>query len=176
MKKVMEGRSYLGELRGKKKRKESVFGLAKTVRKLNSSFGQVALNFGDAIPLAEVLDHTQSDWRELPYGTDYRPPWLNQAVSALSARVAQNINAAVAVNPIGMTATVLLGNERPAMGETQLIRLMDQCADLLRACPLRRHGNPAQWQRQRLAGVLRSHGAGGPSTAKAGGHYCSARQ
>ena len=133
--KVMEGRSYLGELRGRKKPKESVFGLAKTVRKLNKSFGRVALNFGDAIPLAEVLDHTQSDWRELSYGDEYRPPWLNQAVSALSARVAQNINAAVAVNSIGMTATVLLGNERPAMGEAQLVRLMDQCADLLRACP-----------------------------------------
>ena len=64
--KVMEGRSYLGELRGKKKQKESVFGLAKTVRKLNNSFGRVALNFGDAIPLAEVLDHTQSDCANYP--------------------------------------------------------------------------------------------------------------
>ena len=133
--KVMEGRSYLGELRGKKKQKESVFGLAKTVRKLNNSFGRVAVNFGDAIALSEVLDRTQANWREQVYGNDYRPSWLNQAVNDLSARVAQNINAAVAVNPIGITATVLLGNERPAMDESQLVRLMDQCVDLLRACP-----------------------------------------
>ncbi|CAN0603085.1 unnamed protein product, partial [Ectocarpus sp. 12 AP-2014] len=50
-------------------------------------------------------------------------------------RVASNINASGAVNPIGMTATVLLGAERMAMDESQLIRLMDQYADLLRAFP-----------------------------------------
>ena len=133
--KVMEGRSYLGELRGKKKQKESVFAIAKTVRKLSNSFGQVAVNFGEAIPLAEVLDEVEPSWREEAYDSEYRPKWLNQAVSELSNRVASSINASVAVNPIGMTATVLLGTDRLAMDEGQLIRLMDQYADLLKAFP-----------------------------------------
>jgi glycerol-3-phosphate O-acyltransferase len=133
--KVMEGRSYLGELRGKKKQKESVFGLAKTARKLTNSFGRVAVNFGDAIPLADVLDEVHESWRSEAYDAEYRPTWLTEAVDELSKRVASNINASVAVNPIGMTATVLLGTERLAMDEGQLIRLMDQYAHLLRAYP-----------------------------------------
>ncbi|HDZ37074.1 MAG TPA: glycerol-3-phosphate 1-O-acyltransferase, partial [Marinobacter sp.] len=56
-------------------------------------------------------------------------------VSELSLRVASNINASVAVNPIGMIATVLLGAERLAMDEGQLIRLADQYCALLKAFP-----------------------------------------
>ncbi|RBP33894.1 glycerol-3-phosphate acyltransferase [Marinobacter pelagius] len=133
--KVMEGRSYLGELRGKKKQKESVFGLAKTARKLTNSFGRVAVNFGEAIPLADVLDAVHESWRQEAYDAEYRPAWLTRAVDQLSLRVASNINASVAVNPIGMTATVLLGTDRLAMDEGQLIRLMDQYAGLLKAFP-----------------------------------------
>ncbi len=133
--KVMEGRSYLGELRGKKKQKESVLGLARTVRKLSNSFGRVAVNFGDAIPLSEVLDEVHDSWRQEAYSAEYRPSWLPDAVNELSLRVASNINASVAVNPIGMTATVLLGTERLALDEGQLIRLMDQYAGLLRSFP-----------------------------------------
>ncbi|MBW7472729.1 glycerol-3-phosphate 1-O-acyltransferase PlsB [Marinobacter sp. M216] len=133
--KVMEGRSYLGELRGKKKQKENVFALAKTVRKLSNSFGRVAVNFGEAIPLADVLDEVHDSWRQEAYDSEYRPPWLKEAVDQLALRVASNINASVAVNPIGMTATVLLGTDRMAMDEGQLIRLMDQYSGLLKAYP-----------------------------------------
>jgi glycerol-3-phosphate O-acyltransferase len=133
--KVMEGRSYLGELRGKKKEKENIFTLAKTVRKLSNSFGQVAVNFGEAIPLADVLDEVRPSWRQEAYDSEYRPRWLNEAVGELSSRVASNINASVAVNPIGLTATALLGAERLAMDEVHLTRLMDQYADLLRTYP-----------------------------------------
>ncbi|AZT83101.1 glycerol-3-phosphate 1-O-acyltransferase PlsB [Marinobacter sp. NP-4(2019)] len=136
--KVMEGRSYLGELRGKKKQKESVFGLAKTVRKLSKSFGRVAVNFGEAIPLEDVLNETHPSWRNEAYDSEYRPSWLPEAVEKLATRVAANINASVAVNPIGMTATVLLGTDRLAMDESQLIRLMDQYANLLKAFPYAR--------------------------------------
>lgn len=136
--KVMEGRSYLGELRGKKKQKESVFGLAKTVRKLSKSFGRVAVNFGEAIPLEDVLNETHPSWRNEAYDSEYRPSWLPEAVERLATRVAANINASVAVNPIGMTATVLLGTDRLAMDESQLIRLMDQYANLLKAFPYAR--------------------------------------
>ncbi|MGM0953682.1 MAG: glycerol-3-phosphate 1-O-acyltransferase PlsB [Pseudomonadota bacterium] len=133
--KVMEGRSYLGELRGKKKQKESVLGLAKTARKLRSSFGKVSVNFGEPIQLAGVLDDTHDNWRNEAYTAEHRPSWLPDVVSELAGRVASNINAAVAVNPIGMAATALLGTERMAMDEGQLIRLMDQYANLLRAYP-----------------------------------------
>jgi glycerol-3-phosphate O-acyltransferase len=131
--KVMEGRSYLGELRGKKKQKENIFTLAKTARKLTNSFGKVAVNFGDPIHLSDVLDTIEPTWRDEAYDSEYRPAWLNRAVDELAFQVATHINSAVAVNPIGMTATVLLGTERLAMDEVQLVKLMDQFAGLLRA-------------------------------------------
>lgn len=133
--KVMEGRSYLGELRGKKKQKESVLGLARTARKLTNSFGRVAVNFGKPIVLADVLDEVHDSWRQEAYDAEYRPAWLTSAVDSLAQRVASTINASVAVNPIGMAATVLLGTERMAMDEGQLIRLMDNYAGLLRSYP-----------------------------------------
>ena len=133
--KVMEGRSYLGELRGKKKQKESIFSLVRTVRQLGSSFGRVAVNFGEAIHLSELLDDAHPSWRDEAYDSDYRPAWLGGAVDRLATEVASRINASVAVNPISMTATLLLSTERLAMDEVQLGRLMDQFASLLRAFP-----------------------------------------
>ena len=54
--KVLEGRSYLGELRGKKKQKESVFGVFKSLKNLRKSFGKVNVNFGEPIYLSKFLD------------------------------------------------------------------------------------------------------------------------
>lgn len=133
--KVMEGRSYLGELRGKKKQQESIFGLARATRRLSNSFGRVSVNFGQPIQLAQVLDEVHNSWRQEAYAADYRPDWLPQVVNTLAFRIASHINAAAAVNPVSLTATVLLGTERLAMDEGQLIRLLDQYAALLRAHP-----------------------------------------
>nr|WP_245726020.1 glycerol-3-phosphate 1-O-acyltransferase PlsB [Marinobacter mobilis] len=133
--KVMEGRSYLGELRGKKKQKESVLGLARTMRKLTNSFGRVSVNFGEAIHLSNVLDNCHPSWRKEAYDNEYRPPWLNTAVEDLATQVATRINGSVAVNPINMTATVLLSTERLAMDERQLVGMMDHFASLLKALP-----------------------------------------
>ncbi|WP_111497500.1 MULTISPECIES: glycerol-3-phosphate 1-O-acyltransferase PlsB [Marinobacter] len=148
--KVMEGRSYLGELRGKKKQKESIFSLFKTVRKLRNSFGEVAVNFGDPIRLNRVLDDVHPEWRDEAYDSDYRPRWLNTAVSALSDKVAEHINAAAAVNPIGMVATVLLSAQKLAMDERLLERFLDEFCDLIRSAPYSAHitfpeGNGRDW-------------------------------
>ncbi|MAA63599.1 MAG: glycerol-3-phosphate 1-O-acyltransferase [Alteromonadaceae bacterium] len=148
--KVMEGRSYLGELRGKKKQKESIFSLAKTAKNLRSSFGRVAVNFGEPIQLSNVLNDVRPQWREEAYGGDYRPEWLNTAVESLSDQVAVNINAAVSVNPIGMLATVLLSTQKLTMDERLLIRLMNEFCDLIRSAPYSEHvtypeGDGADW-------------------------------
>jgi len=148
--KVMEGRSYLGELRGKKKQKESIFGLAKTAKNLGRSFGKVAVNFGDPIYLAEILDKLHPEWRKEAYTDEFRPSWLPDIVDHLANSVAIGINAAVAVNPINLTATVLLSTQRMAMDEQQLIRQLDQLVVLLSQCPYAPtislpEGNGADW-------------------------------
>ena len=49
---VLEGRTYLGELRGASKKKESIFDIFKVIGALKQRFGQVAVNFGEPIKLA----------------------------------------------------------------------------------------------------------------------------
>ncbi|MFW5823760.1 MAG: glycerol-3-phosphate 1-O-acyltransferase PlsB [Marinobacter sp.] len=133
--KVMEGRSYLGELRGKKKKQESVVGLARTARKLRSSFGKVSVNFGRSIYLDEALEQARPGWKHEAAGQDARPSWLPDVVDHLARQVATAINAATAVNPVTLVATVLLATERLAMDERQLARMMDCYLTLLQAQP-----------------------------------------
>ena len=51
---IVEGATYIGELSGRPKEKESVFGLVRTFRKLRERFGKVHVNLGEPIPLAET--------------------------------------------------------------------------------------------------------------------------
>ncbi len=54
---IVEGRTYIGELSGQPKEKESVFGLLKaTVSVLRSKLGKVHVNLGQPIALDELLD------------------------------------------------------------------------------------------------------------------------
>ncbi|MAL99710.1 MAG: glycerol-3-phosphate 1-O-acyltransferase [Alteromonadaceae bacterium] len=133
--KVLEGRSYLGELKGRKKENENVFGLFKSLKNLRNSFGRVSVNFGDPIHLSRTLDQVKPDWREVEYDEDYRPHWLTQAVDTLASEVVTGINAAAAVNPVNLLATILLATERLAMDESMLAHMMEELCRLLKAHP-----------------------------------------
>src|SRR5690606_30755714 len=56
---VLEGRTYLGELRGAQKKKESIFDIFKVIGALKQRFGQVWVNFGEPLRLNEFLDGEQ---------------------------------------------------------------------------------------------------------------------
>jgi glycerol-3-phosphate O-acyltransferase len=99
---VLEGRTYLGELRGASKKKESIFDIFKVVGALKQRFGQVAVNFGEPIKLAEFLDSEQPDWRAQELGPNYKPAWLNETTNRLGERVAQHLNEAAAINPVNL--------------------------------------------------------------------------
>jgi len=60
---VVEGATYVGELSGKPKEKESVRGLLRALRMLRERFGRVHVNLGEPIALEEVLDRHDSGWR-----------------------------------------------------------------------------------------------------------------
>ncbi|MEO1201785.1 MAG: glycerol-3-phosphate 1-O-acyltransferase PlsB, partial [Pseudomonadota bacterium] len=66
--KLIEGDSFISELGGAEKRKESLFGLISSVNSLREHFGQVYVNVGEPIDLVEMLDEKQPDWRELDSG------------------------------------------------------------------------------------------------------------
>ena len=66
---IVEGRTYIGELSGEPKKKESVLGLHQVLLSvLRSKFGKVHVNLGEPIVLDEILDRYNPRWREAPAG------------------------------------------------------------------------------------------------------------
>lgn len=133
--KILEGNTYLGELRGANKEKESVGGVFKALKHLRNSFGKVRMNFGEGIDLKTELDQFRPGWREEDYGDDYRPEWLHEFVELLSVKVATTINNSVSVNPINLIATVLLSTPKQALSESVLIEHLNRIKKLLEDTP-----------------------------------------
>ena len=127
--KIIEERSYLGELRGSHKKGESLWGALASTRHLFSKFGRVYLNFGQAIVLDEVLDAHQATWREQAF--DDKADWIKLAVNDLASLVGQRINQAAVVNGVNLTALALLATPRQAMDESRLLELLQLYHDLM---------------------------------------------
>lgn len=106
--KLIEGGSYLDELRGAQKHKESLGDVFGNLRLLKQRFGHVAVNFGEPIVLGDYWrDHPLLDAREL--------------ARTLSRELLCRVNAAAAVTPINLVALVTLSMPRVAIDEHQLI-------------------------------------------------------
>ncbi|WP_373185502.1 glycerol-3-phosphate 1-O-acyltransferase PlsB [Halopseudomonas sp.] len=132
---VLEGRTYLGELRGQEKKKESFFDLFRVLSALKLRFGQVAVNFGDPVSLHAFLDQQQPDWRQHSHAPEYRPAWLPAATDQLARTLANAINAAADVNPVNLVALSMLSASRLALDEPTLIRVLNSYSALLRRVP-----------------------------------------
>ena len=132
---VLEGRTYLGELRGASKKKESIFDMFKVLGALKQKFGQVAVNFGEPIKLADFLDNEQPDWRQQELAPLYRPQWLNDTTHRLGEKVAQKLNEAAAINPVNLVALALLSTSKLALDDRAMARVLDLYLALLRRVP-----------------------------------------
>jgi glycerol-3-phosphate O-acyltransferase len=133
--KVLEGSSFQGELRGNKKQKESIFGLFKSLKNLRRSFGKVCVNFGEPIYLEKYLNEHQANWQEFTGLNSEKPEWLPSFVEKLSLEIVTRINASAAINPINMTALVLLSAQRHAMDAKVLEKVMNCFSGLLKDLP-----------------------------------------
>lgn len=153
---VLEGRTYLGELRGAAKKKESIFDLFKVIGALKQRFGQVWVNFGEPIKLADFLDREQPGWREQELGPQYRPAWLNETTNRLADRVAQHLNEAAAINPVNLVALALLSTSKLALDEKALARVLDLYLALLRRVPYSVHSTLPDGDGQVLIEYVRS--------------------
>ncbi|NLA67067.1 MAG: glycerol-3-phosphate 1-O-acyltransferase PlsB, partial [Gammaproteobacteria bacterium] len=119
--KLMEGNSYLDELSGKPKEKESIWALLGGIPKvLRQNYGQVVVNFGEPIPLADILAEHAGDWDGRPLADEDKPDWLSTTVDATALRIQEHVNAAADVNPINLLALALLSTPKHAMGEGDL--------------------------------------------------------
>nr|WP_245559528.1 glycerol-3-phosphate 1-O-acyltransferase PlsB [Luteimonas mephitis] len=119
--KLMEGSSYLDELTGKPKEKESIWSLLWGIpRVLRQNYGQVVVNYGEPIALGTVLAEQAPEWDGKPVPEEDKPAWLSSTVDSLAQRIQVNINRAADVNPINLLALALLSTPKHAMGERDL--------------------------------------------------------
>ncbi|MBJ90089.1 MAG: glycerol-3-phosphate 1-O-acyltransferase [Woeseia sp.] len=118
--KLIEGDSFISELVGNKKKKESLFGLTRALKSLRKYFGKVYVNVGEPVELDTLLDSQQVDWREIGLTEGSRPQWLANVVENLGTRIMQEINSAAAVTPISLLSYVLLATPKQSMGENEL--------------------------------------------------------
>jgi glycerol-3-phosphate O-acyltransferase len=132
---VVEGSTYIGELSGAPKEKESIFGLVRALPKLKERFGQVHVNIGEPIRLEPILERHDPQWRTRLIDDDARLPWVNAAVDELAMAIMRNINAAAAVTPINLLAITLLATPRQSLPEPELQRQLDLYRELLRGFP-----------------------------------------
>jgi glycerol-3-phosphate O-acyltransferase len=133
--KIMEGESYIGELSGKPKEKESWGALLRGLGALRDNYGTVTVNFGEPLFLTPLLDQIAPDWRNAAENPDAKPAWLKAAVDALGERILVNINRAAHANPINLLAVALLATPKHAMAEADLLAQLELYKALLSALP-----------------------------------------
>ncbi|MBB6241063.1 glycerol-3-phosphate 1-O-acyltransferase PlsB [Rhodanobacter sp. MP1X3] len=133
--KLMEGKSYAGELSGKKKEKESLIGLIRGLKVLRQRYGHVALNFGEPIELNPMLDAASADWRQTTLDPDAKPDWLRKVVDGLAEKIQVNVNRAADINPINLLALALLATPKHAMAESDLLEQLALSKALMEELP-----------------------------------------
>jgi glycerol-3-phosphate O-acyltransferase len=130
--KIVEGETYINELSGKPKKKESIFGLLRTLPALREHYGKVHVSFGEPIALERLLEGYM---REHSGAREDRPAWLPTAVDDLANQIMTNINSAACVSPINLIALTLLATPKQSMLEGDLTRQLELYASLLRQAP-----------------------------------------
>jgi glycerol-3-phosphate O-acyltransferase len=121
--KVMEINSYLGELAGREKNKESLFGLLTTLKLLKKDFGRVAVSFGEPLNLRSFLDVNLPLWQTTPPYDLHRNTCID-----LASELSHRINGAAVLNTVNITAFAILCTQKNAI---EIGRLEKQIAFLL---------------------------------------------
>lgn len=119
--KLMEGGSYLGELYGEKKKKETLIGSLISIYRLKGQFGKVSANFGKAIMLNDIFEHHNSTWNKHDFEAEAKPKWYLDSITDLSQQIMHQINLACVINPVNLIATVLLAMPRQSIVLDELI-------------------------------------------------------
>ena len=99
---VMEGQTYVRELAGRPKQRESLWQLVKSIRSIRRVFGRVHVNFGEPLPLAAFLDGRSGDWRVA--SATAGDEWLRTTTREAASELATRINDAAVINPVSLVA------------------------------------------------------------------------
>ena len=128
--KLIEGSSYIKELGGQKKQSESLFGLLKSMQKIEKVFGMVHVNFGEPVFLKPILDKNQVP-QHVGLEEDL-PSSVKIAVNEVADEILENINKAAVINPVNLIATILLNAPTHALAERDVLLRLEQFRNLLK--------------------------------------------
>ncbi len=132
--KLIEGDSFINELGGAAKTKETLLGFFRSLRALRGDYGKVYVNVGEPIYLESMFDAKNPAWRDEVGVLSDKPQWLNEVIDDLGENIMHNINAAAAVTPISLLASVLLATPKQNMGTLELERQLVLMLSLLERC------------------------------------------
>ena len=132
---LMEGSTYVGEMAGKPKEAESIFGLIQAARKIERIFGKVHVSFGEPIFLDDILKQHDADKIRLSSNEQPLPPEASQVVNTVAQNIMQNINRAAVINPVSLLSIVLLATPKHALDEDVCIKQLDAYRRLATKAP-----------------------------------------
>ncbi|MCJ8511196.1 glycerol-3-phosphate 1-O-acyltransferase PlsB [Acinetobacter lwoffii] len=132
---LMEGGTYVGEMSGKPKEAESIFGILKTLRKIERIFGKVHLNFGKPVFLDDILKQHGAENIKIEKNDDPVPQAVSDAVNSSAQAILENINSAVVINPVSLLSLILLATPKHTLDEEICIKQLDTYRTLLTALP-----------------------------------------
>jgi len=133
--KLVEGQTFLSELKGAKKQKESLRGVLRSLGTLRERFGGVQVSFGEPIELDALLDETHPEWRSEAVDEQFRPEWINEAAARLGDRIMVAINEAAVINPVNLVMLVVLCMPKQAIVEVELREQLALYIELARRAP-----------------------------------------
>lgn len=132
---VMEVNTYLSELQGSGKKKESFSGVIKAIRNLRD-YGYGYVNFGEPISLNHYLNQQIPDWKSEINPLDApKPQWLNPVVAKLSEQIMRHINQAAALNSINLLSLCLLASEKQTLTRQELSQQVNCYLQLQQQAP-----------------------------------------
>lgn len=133
--KIVEGPTFLGELSGEQKKKETLGRMLRSLKALRERFGSVQVSFGEPIRLDDALDHEQPGWRDEQLDDQFRPEWLGDVAQRLGLGIMTAINEAAVINAVNLTALVVLCMPKQAIVEIELRAQLALYIELARRAP-----------------------------------------
>ena len=124
--KVLEGNSYIKEVMGANKKKESLKDIISVFRDFRNYLGEAYLQFAEPINLNDFL-------KEHPMNENLsEKDWLFRVTPILGKRIMNNINEATVVTSTALFSMVLLNSDGFSISKKELISRIELIKSLLR--------------------------------------------
>jgi glycerol-3-phosphate O-acyltransferase len=115
---IMEEKSYLRELEGARKEKESFWQVMRARRLLKRRYGKIYARFAHPLSLHEYMAQ--------------RDPSVKNTHASLALHIVNSINSVTPVTPLSLVATAILANHRRGFHLSELTETVDSLLGFLR--------------------------------------------